>query len=135
VDLAGAERDVDERVALEDEIALRLRVAAAHGNDDVRLPALSRGGVSEVGGQPGVGLLADRARVEDEDVGLFGCRGFADPERFEHPLDPLGVVSVHLAAECRDVVPAHRRSVARTRLVLGRAVRLSDRIVACRSIP
>jgi hypothetical protein len=101
---------------------LRLRVAAADGNDDVRLPTFSRGRVAEVRGQPGVGLLTDRASVEDEDVGIFRSCGFSDPERFEHPLDPLRVVSVHLAAECRDVVPAHPGSVARTRLVLGRAI-------------
>ncbi len=45
--------------------------------------------------------------------------GFADTERLEHSLDPLGVVGIHLAAECRDVVPAHRGSVARARLALS----------------
>ena len=54
-----------------------------------------------------VGLLADRARVEDDHVRLFLSRRLAQPELLEHPLDPLGVVSVHLAAEGRDVVPAH----------------------------
>ena len=103
-----AERDVDERIQLEDPLALRFGVAAADGDDDVRLLALPRAGVSEVGRKPRVRLLADRARVEHEDVRLVGVRRLAEPERLEHALDPLRVVSVHLAAERRDVVPPHR---------------------------
>ena len=107
-DRAGAERDVDLRVELEDPFALRLGVAAADGDDELRVLALPRSRVAEVGRELGVGLLADRAGVEDEDVGVRLRWRLAEPERFEHALDPLGVVSVHLAAEGRDVVPLHR---------------------------
>jgi hypothetical protein len=52
-------------------------------------------------------LLADRARVEDEHVRLVLVDGLAEAKRLEHALDPLRIVGVHLAAEGRDVVPAH----------------------------
>ena len=107
-DRAGAERDVDLRVELEDPFALRLGVAAADGDDELRVLALPRSRVAEIGGELGVRLLADRAGVEDEDVGVSLRGRLAEPDRFEHALDPLGVVSVHLAAERGDVVPLHR---------------------------
>ena len=107
-DRAGPERDVDLRIELEDPLLLRLGVAAADGDHEVGVLALPRSGVAEVGGELRVGLLADRARVEDDDVGLVLRGRLAEPERLEHALDPLGVVSVHLAAERGDVVPLHR---------------------------
>ena len=107
-DRAGAERDVDVRVEIEDALALRLRVTAADRDDRVRPFALALGGVPHVRGEALVGLLADRARVEDEDVRLVGIDRLAEPELLERALDPLGVVGVHLATERRDVVAAHR---------------------------
>ena len=71
------------------------------------MPPLARRRVAEVRGELRVGLLADRAGVEDEDVGVLGLRRLAEPERLEHALDALRVVSVHLAAERRDVVAPH----------------------------
>jgi hypothetical protein len=56
--------------------------------------------------EPRVRLLADRARVEDEDVGVVRLDGLAQAELLEHALDPLRVVGVHLAAERGDVVAA-----------------------------
>src|SRR5579884_259891 len=111
-DRAGPEGDVDERVALEDPLALRLGVAAAHGYDAIRVLPLPRGGLAQVGGELRIRLLPDRAGVEDDDVGLVRRRRLAEPELLEHALDALAVVSVHLAAERRDVVPAHAGSVA-----------------------
>ena len=64
------ERDVDRRVELEDALALSLRVAAADGDHAVGVLALARGRLAEVRGELRVGLLADRAGVEDDDVGL-----------------------------------------------------------------
>src|SRR5207237_397566 len=104
----GPEGDVDLRVELEDALALRLGVAAADGDHAIGILALARRGVTEVRGELRVGLLADRAGVEDDDVRLGGSRRFAEPELLEHALDPLRVVSVHLAAERRDVVATHR---------------------------
>ena len=110
-DRSGAERDVDERIALEDPLALRLRVAAADRDDEIGMAPLPCGRLAEVRRELRVGLLADRARVEDEDVGVLGLGRLAQPERLEHALDPLRVVSVHLASERRDVVAPHRRKI------------------------
>ncbi len=70
-DRAGPERDVDERVTLEDPLALCFRVAATDGDDEIGTLTLACAGVSEVCGEPGIRLLADGARVEDDDVGRF----------------------------------------------------------------
>ena len=115
-DRAGAERDVDERVLLEDPLALRLGVAAADRDHEVGPLALAGGGVPEVGGEARVRLLADRAGVEDDDVGLVRRDRLAQAEGLEHALDPLGVVSVHLAAERGDVVPTQGRASVAPRL-------------------
>ena len=109
-DRAGAEGDVDERVELEDPLALRLGVAAADGDHRAGSRSLSAR-VAEVRGEPLVGLLADRAGVEDEHVGLVLRTASPSPRLLEHALDPLGVVSVHLAAEGGDVVALHGASL------------------------
>ena len=107
-DRARTEGDIDEGVALEDALPLCLGVAAADRDHDVRALALERAGVAEVRGEARVGLLADRARVEHDDVGVLGRRRLPQAERFEHALDALGIVGVHLTAERRDVVAPHR---------------------------
>jgi len=71
-DRTGAEGDVDERVALEDQLALRLRVAAADRDHELRVLPLAGACVAKIRSEPRVGLLADRACVEDDDVGLLG---------------------------------------------------------------
>jgi hypothetical protein len=45
-DRAGAERDVDLRVALEDPLALRFRVAAADGDHELGVLPFPRAGVA-----------------------------------------------------------------------------------------
>ena len=110
-DRAGAERNVDERVLLEDAVALSLGVATTDGDHDVGSIALHGARVPEVCRQPGIRLLTNRARVEHDDIRLIGRRRLTEPERFEHALDPLGVVGVHLAPEGRDVVSAHEATV------------------------
>src|SRR5262249_12643991 len=67
VDRARTESDVHERVLLEDAAALRLGVAASDRDHHSRLTALQRRGVAEVRGEALIGLLADRAGVEDDD--------------------------------------------------------------------
>ena len=70
VELAGPERDVDEREVAEHVVLDRLRPAAADADHDLRVAPLVRGGLAQVGDEPAVGLLADRARVEEDEVGL-----------------------------------------------------------------
>ena len=104
MDLARAEGDVDEREALEDLVLHRLRPAAADSDDPLRVLALEPLRLSEVGDEAVVGRLADRAGVEEDQVGLGALRARLVAERVEHPLHPLGVVLVHLAPEGGDVV-------------------------------
>src|SRR5207248_2761320 len=68
---------------------------------------LQRRGLRQVRGELRVRLLADGAGVENQDVRVLLRGRLAEPELLEHALDPLAVVSVHLAAERRDVVPPH----------------------------
>ncbi len=111
VDLAGAEGDIDEREALEDLLLDRLRPAPPHADDPLGPFVLQPLGLAEVGDEAGVGGLADRAGVEEDQVGLGTRGGLAVAERLEHPLHPLGVVLVHLAAERGYVVERHRDRV------------------------
>ena len=62
---------------------------------------LARPGVHQVRDEALVRLLADRAGVEDEEVGVVGVRRLAQPEGLQQALDALRVVHVHLAAEGR----------------------------------
>ena len=106
----GPEGDVDERVEVEEPLALSLGVTAADGDHLLGIGELQHLRVPEVRREPLVRLLPDRARVEDEDVGVFLRDGLPQSELLEHALDPLGVVSVHLAPERRDVVAPHGRN-------------------------
>ena len=112
-DRARAERDVDIGIEREKALALRLRVTATDGDHGVGLRALLRNRMAEVRGKLRVRLLADRARVEDEHVGVVARGRLPQPELLEHALDPLRVVSVHLAAEAGDVVAPHRPKCTR----------------------
>jgi hypothetical protein len=105
---ARAEGDVHERVLLEDAFALRLRIAATHGDHEIGPLAFTCARVAEIRSEPSVRLLADGARVEHDDVCLLGRGRLPEPEGFEHAFDPLGVVGVHLAAERGHVVTAHQ---------------------------
>src|SRR5207302_768728 len=60
-DRSRAERDVDLRIEREDALALRLGVAAADGDDRVRMRTLPRAGIAEISGQLRVWLLAPAA--------------------------------------------------------------------------
>src|SRR3954451_21820181 len=69
-DRAGPERDIHVGVELEQPVPLRLRIAAADGDDRPRPLALQLRRIAHVGGEARVGLLADRAGVEDDYVRL-----------------------------------------------------------------
>ena len=74
-----ADDDVDERRALDQQLALGLRHAAGHGQDHV-----ATGGVAPRVAQPAQAaelgehllgrLLADVAGVQDDEVGVVGAR-------------------------------------------------------------
>jgi hypothetical protein len=101
------EREVDERVAREQLVLQRLREAAADGDRPPGVRLLGGARLHQRVDEPLVGLLADRAGVEHDDVRVVLRRRLAEAERLEQALDPLGVVHVHLAAEGGDVVALH----------------------------
>ena len=51
-----------------------------------------------------VGVLADAARHEDDDVSLIGIGDADAPALIEEARDPLGVVEVHLASKGLDPI-------------------------------
>ena len=107
MDLAGTKCDVDEREALEDLVLQRLRPAAANPDHPLGPFPLQAPRFTEMGDEAAVGRLADRARVEQDEVGVAAPRGLGVAERAKHALHPLGVVLVHLAAERGHVVALH----------------------------
>ena len=104
VHLAGAKGDVHEREALEHLLLERLRPAASYPDHALGPFALQAARFTEMRDEAAVGRLADRARVEEDQVGVGAPRGLGVAERLEHALHPLGVVLVHLAAERGHVV-------------------------------
>ncbi len=104
VDLPGAEGHVHEGEAAEDLVLHRLRPAAADPDHPRRVLALQALRLPEVGDEAVVRRLADRAGVEEDQVGIGALRCLDVAERVEHSLHPLGVVLVHLAPERRHVV-------------------------------
>ena len=107
VHLAGAEGDVDERELAEHLLLDGLRPAAADPDDPLGVLALEDLGLVQMGDEAVVGLLADRAGVEEDELGVFAPARLRVAERLEHALHALGVVLVHLAAEGGDVEPLH----------------------------
>ena len=69
MDLARAEGHVHEREALEDLVFDRLGPAAADAHHALRVLGLQPLRLAEVGDEPIVGRLADRAGVEQDQVG------------------------------------------------------------------
>jgi hypothetical protein len=98
-DRPGSERNVDERIQLEDALALRFGIAAADGDHEIGPLSFSCSRVAQIRRKPCVGLLANRARVEHDDIRLVTRHGLTEAERLEHALDPLRVVSVHLTTK------------------------------------
>src|SRR5439155_5564001 len=57
--------------------------------------------------QPVVGVLADRASIEHDQVGAVRIGRARVALRLQEPCDPLRVVLVHLAAEGTDEISRH----------------------------
>ena len=70
----SAEHDVHPRRAAHDLAAVLLRQAAADGDLHAGVRVLDRAQVAEVAVEPVVGVLPDRAGVEDDDVGVGARR-------------------------------------------------------------
>ncbi len=134
VDLARAEGDVDEREALEDLVLDRLRPAAADADDPLRALGLEPLRLAEVGEEAAVGVLADRAGVEEDQVGVIAAVRLGVAERAEHPLHALGVVLVHLAAERGHVealVGGRRRGHRGLRVAAARGPQIGGAATCC----
>src|SRR5207302_8192318 len=67
----GTEGDVDERIEVEDPFALGLGEAAADGDHALGIGILERLRLSQMRGEALIGLLANRAGVEDDHVRLL----------------------------------------------------------------
>ena len=97
--VVGAEHDVDVAGALDDQLAVLLREAAADRDLEVGTARLQRLEVPEVAVELVVGVLPDAAGVEHDDVGGLDIVGRLHALCGEQARDALGVVLVHLAPE------------------------------------
>ena len=106
--VVGAEHDVDPRCPFLDRLLVLLGHAPADDDLHRRLAALHSPQGTEIAVQLLVGVLADGAGVEHDNVGIFWSVGRRHAIRLEQPADPLGVVLVHLAPEGPDEVALTR---------------------------
>ena len=105
-----AEDDVHPRRAAHDLAAVLLREAAADGDLHAGVGVLDRPEVAEVAVEPVVGVLAHRAGVEDDDVGVAALGRGGVAGLLEEAGEALGVVHVHLAPVRAHAVGARRGS-------------------------
>jgi hypothetical protein len=98
----GADDDVDPRRPALDRALILLRQASRDDDPELRVPILERFQMSQVAVQLVVGVLADRAGVQDDHPRVAGVLGRRHPVGHQDPADPLGVVLVHLAPEGAD---------------------------------
>jgi hypothetical protein len=92
--------------------------AAAHGDLHPGPQLFQRTQVAQVAVQAVVCVLADTARVENDDVGILDILRRDHTLGFEEAGQALGIVLVHLAAESAHKVTARRFSHA----LCGRAL-------------
>ena len=83
-----------------------LRDAAADADDEPGLDALAREQDAELRVQPVLGLLADRAGVDQDHVRVIGPVTRLETRVVQQVRHLLGIVLVHLAPEGPDVEPA-----------------------------
>jgi hypothetical protein len=104
--VVGAEHDVDVTGAAAHVVAVLLGEAARHHDLAPVALGLPRLQVAEVAVELVVGVLADAARVQHDDVGVGETTGGDETVGFEEPGDAFGVVLVHLAPErAHEVAP------------------------------
>src|SRR5205823_15009422 len=110
--VVGAEHHVYMRRPTLDEVTILLCQAAGDGDLHLGAVALEGLDLTEMAVELVVGVIADAARVQDDDVGLLHIVGGLHALAIEQTSDPLRVVRVHLAAErADDVALGHWRQV------------------------
>jgi hypothetical protein len=108
VDVVRPHHDVDVAGLGGDELAVFLGKAARHDYLTTLASVLPGPEVAEVAVELVVGVLADAARVEHDDVGIVLRFGADQPVGLEQAGDALGVVLVHLApVGAQDVTAGH----------------------------
>ena len=98
LDASRPEHEVDLRQALEKSLPFLLRDAAADAEHGIRAFALQLREASEAVVDLLLGLVANRARVEENDAGFFGRRRFGESLASEKSDEAPPVENVHLAA-------------------------------------
>jgi len=104
VHVVGAEHDIDMTGPLADRVPVLLGETSADHDLETRSGGLDRLEVTEGAVELVVGVLADAAGVEDDDVGVIERGGGLHAVGLEQPGDALGVVLVHLTPEGADQV-------------------------------
>src|SRR5881394_1257012 len=99
LDLPRPKGDIDKGEALEDLLLDRLGPATTHADNPLGVFRLQALGLAKVSDEAVIGRLADRAGVEEDQIGLGTTWRLLIADRLEHPLHPLRVVHIHLTAE------------------------------------
>src|SRR5690606_11352078 len=108
-----ADDEVEVRDPREELLALLLRDAARDREDEAGVLRLQRRELADLAPQLLLGLLADAAGIEDDDVDLVRRLGAGPAVRAQRLLHAVGVVRVHLEAEGVDEIASHARLIAR----------------------
>jgi hypothetical protein len=98
-----AEHEIDVRRPLLDGALLELRHAAHHAEHNLRSLHLERTELAQLGEDLVLGLLADRAGVHEDEIGVGGVLGQLVALLAKQAGHPLRVVLVHLTAVGDDV--------------------------------
>ena len=98
---------VDVREPLAQVVLLRPDHAAHEGERALLLGLPPRFEAGQHSDDPVLSVLANDARVEDDDVGVLGPEGLAQAELLQRGAHPLRVRLVHLASDRPDVVLSH----------------------------
>jgi len=119
-DRGGPEYQVHLGRAVQDLPLPELGHAAHHADQDLGPLLLQQTKLPQARENLVLRLLADRARVEQDEVGVLGDLRELVPLTLEQTRDPLGVVLVHLAAVGDQVEFWHKRSALTLASALGR---------------
>src|SRR5262249_11893529 len=95
LDLPGPGDEIDPRGSLEDLLPPAVRDAAGDPHDELRMLALALRQDAELGVELVLGLLADRARVEQDHARRGALLGAAESPRLELAGHSLAVQHIH----------------------------------------